>query len=1386
MSISNKAAGNARTLLRNSAGWLWAASSLGLTVLAAMPGAATANPAGGTVTSGSATIGVPSAKTTTVDQSSEGVVIDWSSFDIGKGQTTNFVQPNAQAIAINRIGGSNPSQIFGTLDANGRLVLIDGNGMVFGKGASVNVGSLVATSTGGSDSNLLAGKFTKAGNQNASIVNEGLISASQGGFVALVAPSVTNAGTVKAQLGTVALGGANKFTVDFAGDGLVSFAARGTGPASVTNTGRLSGANVSLTARAAEGVATGVVNVGGVIFAQDAHQVGGNIVLDAGNGGNVSVSNAKLDASGANGGGTIAVGYSGDSLASTVTIDKGASLSADATQSGKGGSVRIDSQGTTNFSGLISARGAGGTGAGGDVEVSSKGVLGFTGFADLSAISGKAGTLVLDPTDLYITSNGSAPEAGASAISVATLESELAAGNVTLSTESSGTQKGNLTVAASFDWSSANSLTFDAYHSIYLDNHVDVSSTGGGAFNLHADDTGRGAGIVGFEGNGTIDSGGGGSVSIYYNPTSYATPTNYSADVTVAGGGALMAYMLVNNVNDLEAIGASPMTLGGIYALGRDINATATSGWNGGFGFAPVGSPELPFTGTLDGLGFTIKNLFINLGAGTANPGDDVGLFGEIGQGGVVSNLTLKGVNISGYNYTGALAGVNLGDIENVATTGTVIGYNDAGGLAGWSTGSIVGSSSAATVTGSNYIGGLVGYSDGTIEQESYATGDVSGNAYIGGLVGDNDTAGTIEDSHAAGEAGGNEDLGGLAGENAGLIEGTIVGNSYTSYATGKVTGSTTSPSNTIGGFVGDNTGTIMSVKATGAVSGADEVGGLVGTNDGSDGYGLIEQSRATGSVTSTGEALGTGGLAGDNVNGGEIEDSSASGTVNGVGNVGGLVGINGAADVTADITNSSASGAVGAPTAADVENGVGGLVGTNYGNIEGSHATGAVSGNQTDIGGLVGDNDFGSIKASATEKSYATGDVAPGNSVNSGGLAGLNNGGTIMNAYATGSVTSDDSSDAGGLVGTNSGGTIDASYATGAIDANGDAGGLVGMNEDISATEVGVVESSEASGTVVANADAGGLVGENYAVIKSSRASGMVTVDQDGFYSGGLSGDNYGAITNSYATGNVSGISGSAGGLVGLNAGDITGSHASGDASGTLYTAVGQESSDVGGLVADNSGSGAIKNSYATGTAIANNYSGGLAGSNEGTIDLSFATGDASAVANPADSGNSGWGVGGLVGANSGNIKDSYASGAVFGYTYVGGIAGHWQGSDELLKDSYSTGAVTAGCSGGYTNGCLVGGSIGGIAGGPPISGFLNVYWDTDTGNNAGLSAVGGYCLGGYCHDANGYVQGIQGLTTAQLESGLPTGFDSMIWGSDPTINNGLPYLLGIPVADQ
>jgi filamentous hemagglutinin family protein len=427
-----------RAALKSSSSSRWAFGLLLAAPLLAGP--AVANPLGGVVAAGTASISSPTAGQTKIDETSEDVVIDWSSFDIGAGQTTQFAQPNAQAIAVNRIGGSAPSQIMGNLDANGRVVLIDANGMVFGKGSQVNVGSLVATTTGGADSDVLTGKFTQSGNQRASIVNQGTINAGQGGFVALVAPHVSNSGTVSAKLGTVALGGATQFTVDFAGDGLVSFAAQGKGSASVTNSGALAGANVSLTARAAEGVATGVVNTTGMIIARGAREQGGTIVLDAGNGGDVAVSNANLNASGANGGGKVTIGGWNQS---SVTIDKASIIDASATNSGNGGSIKTSAQ-TLAIGGMIDA--------------------------------GKGGYWLVDPVNLMVDRSAAT-----------TIDNSLDAGtNITLWTTAHGTSgpgvassgSGDIVIGSALTWSTTAKLTLDAYHSIIIDAPVNVTGKG--------------------------------------------------------------------------------------------------------------------------------------------------------------------------------------------------------------------------------------------------------------------------------------------------------------------------------------------------------------------------------------------------------------------------------------------------------------------------------------------------------------------------------------------------------------------------------------------------------------------------------------------------------------------------------------------------------------------------------------------------------------------------------------------------------------------------------------------------------------------------------------------------------------------------------------------
>ena len=218
--------------------------------------------------------------------------------------------------------------------------------------------------------------------------------------------------------------------------------------------------------------------------------------------------------------------------------------------------------------------------------------------------------------------------------------------------------------------------------------------------------------------------------------------------------------MLVNNVNQLQAMNTN---LSGNYALGRDIDATATTTWNGGEGFVPVGNLSTYFAGGLDGLGHTITGLTINRPSTNG-----VGLFGYTSAGSTIQNVGLVGGRIAGKDYAGSLVGFGSSNINNSYNTGSVSGSLYVGGLVGENTnGSISNSYNTGAVHGGNAdVGGLVGWNigSGTTITDCYNTGDVSGTgSYVGGLVGANN-GDSITDCHNTGKVVGNYCVGGAGG----------------------------------------------------------------------------------------------------------------------------------------------------------------------------------------------------------------------------------------------------------------------------------------------------------------------------------------------------------------------------------------------------------------------------------------------------------------------------------------------------------------------------------------------------------------------------------------------------------------------------------------------
>jgi filamentous hemagglutinin family protein len=260
-------------------------------------GPAWADPQGGKIVGGSGSIRQTNGSTM-VTQTSPNLSLNWSSFNLDPGQNIRFVQPDSRSIALNRISGLEPSRIFGQLNANGQVFLINPNGILFGKAAQVNVGALVASSHDISDADFAARRFRfESSGSGGSIVNQGQLNAFEGGSISLLGQRVSNQGIIRARLGQVTLASGQAITLDLSGDGLICIAPYQSGmQALVSNPGRIeaNGGQVWLSAHSASTLLRSVVNQDGVIEATSLPGRPGKIMLDAGTQGTTQVSGSLL------------------------------------------------------------------------------------------------------------------------------------------------------------------------------------------------------------------------------------------------------------------------------------------------------------------------------------------------------------------------------------------------------------------------------------------------------------------------------------------------------------------------------------------------------------------------------------------------------------------------------------------------------------------------------------------------------------------------------------------------------------------------------------------------------------------------------------------------------------------------------------------------------------------------------------------------------------------------------------------------------------------------------------------------------------------------------------------------------------------------------------
>jgi filamentous hemagglutinin family protein len=379
-------------------------------------------------------------------------------------------------------------------------------------------------------------------------------------------------------------------------------------------------------------------------------------------------------------------------------------------------------------------------------------------------------------------------------------------------------------------------------------------------------------------------------------------------------------------------------------------------------------------------------------------------------------------------------------------------------------------------------------------------------------------------------------------------------------------------------------------------------------------------------------------------------------------------------------------------------------------------HAVTGLTVNGTDYVGLVGY--VTGASASVSNIGLVGGSVT--GQTNTGALVAYLDAGVVQTSFSSATVTGS-AGNTGGLIGFINVGTAQSSYAAGRVSGSAGTGGLVGQ-----AVVSSTITNSYATGAVSGDQNTGGLAGYNGGTVGGSYATGVVS---GGSQIGGLVGYNAGTVNDSYATGAVTGTVTFAGGLIGfqLAGGTVNASHASGAVKGVQNTA---------GLIG--ASAGIVQASYATGAVMGtSNRTGGLIGQNSGTLQTSYATGAVTGAA----------ATGGLAGMNTatGRVSSSYATGAVAATgVNVGGLIGNNSGA---VSSSYATGAIA-------NTGSNIGGLIGNNGGTVSSS-----YWDIQTS--------------GWTISAGG--AGVAGLTTAQLQGVLPSGFGATVW----SIGTGLyPYL--------
>ncbi|HEY7771770.1 MAG TPA: filamentous hemagglutinin N-terminal domain-containing protein, partial [Marinagarivorans sp.] len=455
-------------------------------------------PEGGQVVAGDARID-NAGDAMNIQQDSQRVIIDFESYNIAGHETVNYNQPNSDAVALNRVLGSDLSAIDGTINANGQVYLINPNGVLFGDGAQVNVGGLVATSLDTDNQAFLDGREHFTGDTQGTVANRGQINARD--RVVLMAPQVSNSGEINVPGGDIMLRSGRDVLLHSPGSEIPILVEDAELNGQVVNTGTLNAGSVALVMDGKNGreVYDNAINNYGLVRAVAINGEGGKVQLlapnadvvqagtinasaDQGRGGEVDIRAERYGQTGdisASGRSSLspenaqaqADGGDVNILASEmIALTDDSRIAADAGTDGDGGDIILYAEHDTwfNSDSRISARGGTVAGDGGFVEVSGQEFVSVAGQVDVGAPQGEGGLWFIDPTDVTISANADlnstfsggnpatwAPtnnNASAQISSVTLRNTLLNNGSVLIATASGGSGAGDITFDTTLDY----------------------------------------------------------------------------------------------------------------------------------------------------------------------------------------------------------------------------------------------------------------------------------------------------------------------------------------------------------------------------------------------------------------------------------------------------------------------------------------------------------------------------------------------------------------------------------------------------------------------------------------------------------------------------------------------------------------------------------------------------------------------------------------------------------------------------------------------------------------------------------------------------------------------------------------------------------------------